>query len=91
MLGRKKKISPFLSDHHSSDLDPVPSRRPVSLNPLAMFPSRRDPLANGLFNRDLQVPPPMMSRTTEDRQWLESGRIDPQFGLAVVSDASSFC
>jgi hypothetical protein len=67
MMGRKK-ISPFLSDHRptAQELEPVPSRSPVALNPLAMFPSRRDALANGLFNTELTVPQRMLSRTADD-------------------------
>lgn len=84
MLGRKK-ISPFLSDHRHDLLEPVPSRKPVALNPLSMFPSRRDPLVNGLFHKDLQVPTAMMSQTVDDSRWLESGRVDPRFGLSQVS------
>ena len=90
MLGRKKKISPFLSDHRDSELEQVPSRRPVALNPLAMFPSRRDPLANGLFSQSLSVPAPMLSRAVEDERWLESGKIDPEFGLIQVRIANIY-
>ena len=85
MLGRKKKISPFLSDHKQDGLGPAPSKGAIKLNPLAMFPSRRDPLANGLFNQNMKVPGQMLSRTADDAQWLESGKINVGFGVTSVS------
>lgn len=81
----RKKISPFLSDH-KDDLEPVPSRKQqVVLNPLSMFPSRRDPLTTGLFDVNLKVPPSMLSRTVEDDRWLNPEKIDPEFGITVTA------
>ena len=59
MFGRKK-ISPFLSDH-KSEIDPLPTRKPIALNPLAMFPSKSDSLSVGLFSVSLNVPAKLRS------------------------------
>jgi hypothetical protein len=90
MFGRKK-ISPFLSDH-KSDVDPIPTRKPIALNPLAMFPSKSDSLSVGLFSVSLTVPSklrtaaparqvPLDSPSKDDLDDQEGDAKDPQWLL----------
>jgi hypothetical protein len=56
-------------------------RVPSSLNPLRIFPSKRDTLTKAFFTID--VPSHAVKKESKER-WLDPNHVNPEFGIKVL-------